>query len=126
MRAIVIPSTLILIFALLSIPFVLLGFAFGAGFLVVAGILLVIGAVLAIISQIRESDLSEVPDDLVSALNSATRPRMLQNRSAEDERTGNQEEQSSKKTDYAGEAACPDEQKTPEERDHYRRLYGLE
>ena len=125
-RAIVIPSTLMLIFALLSIPFVLLVFVFGAGILVFPGLLLFIGGVLAVISQIRESGLSEIPNDVVSGLNSGSRRRTVPNRSTDDARTGNQEEQSATKIGRAGEPSGPDEQKTPEEREVYRRLYGLD
>ena len=61
-RAIVIPSTIVLIAFLISVPF----FAFGiflseAALLFLAGIILVTGGVIAIMSQIMESALSDMP-----------------------------------------------------------------
>lgn len=64
-RAIVIPSTIVLITLLISIPifvFGLLGDDFSGAF-ILAALVLLAGGIYAIYSQIEESRLSEIPTD---------------------------------------------------------------
>ena len=61
-RAIVIPSTILLITVLIASPFVAFGWVLDAGGLYTfAGLILFIGAIIAIVNQIVESGASEMP-----------------------------------------------------------------
>lgn len=60
-RAIVLPSTILLVSVIVTIPFVLLSFIAGAAFVILAGLVLVGGSVLAIVAQLKETKASEIP-----------------------------------------------------------------
>ena len=61
-RAIVIPSTILLITVLIASPFLAFGWVLDAGGLYTfAGLILFIGAIIAIVNQIVESGASEMP-----------------------------------------------------------------
>ena len=61
-RAIVLPSTIILVTLLIVIPFSLLGVASGSPAVLIIGVVgLLAGAVVAIVAQIRETKSSEIP-----------------------------------------------------------------
>ena len=65
-RAIVIPSLIMLVAILLASPFLLIGFFvdYFEGVLFLAGIILLVGAIWAIVSQIKESVLSAIPSGI--------------------------------------------------------------
>jgi hypothetical protein len=63
-RAIVLPSTIMLIALLISLPLVLLSFVLGLVSVVFAGLVLGAGGVLAIIAQLKETKASEIPQPL--------------------------------------------------------------
>lgn len=61
-RAIVIPSTIVLIAFLIAVPFLVIGLiASTPAVLFLAGAILLIGGIMAIFSQINESKLSDMP-----------------------------------------------------------------
>jgi hypothetical protein len=60
-RAIVLPSTILLITGLVVIPLVLAGFFSDESLLILAGLALITGIVAAIIAEIRETKLSAIP-----------------------------------------------------------------
>lgn len=62
-RAIVLPSTILLVALLVALGFVLLSFAVGLIMLVISGAVIVGGAILAIIAQLRETSASEIPGE---------------------------------------------------------------
>ena len=68
-RAIVIPSTIVLVALLVSIPLFLIGLLSDelSGASVLAGLVLLAGGIFAIVSQISESRLSEIPADELRA-----------------------------------------------------------
>lgn len=60
-RAIVLPSTIILIAVIVAVPLLLLSLVVGAAAIVLAGIVLLVGSVAAIAAQLGETKLSEIP-----------------------------------------------------------------
>ena len=60
-RAIVLPSTILLVSVIVTIPLVLLSFIAGPAFIILAGLVLVGGSVLAIVAQLKETKASEIP-----------------------------------------------------------------
>ena len=71
-RAIVLPSTILLITVLVAIPLLLLSLMAGAVVIVLAGLVLLGGSVLAIVAQLKETKASEIPG--TEPLLSAPRP----------------------------------------------------
>ena len=71
-RAIVLPSTILLVSLLVVIPVLLLSFLAGAAFIGLAGLVLLGGGIIAIVAQIRETKASEIPGS--EALVAAPRP----------------------------------------------------
>lgn len=63
-RAIVLPSTIMLFALLVAVPFVLLSFAIDPIMLVLPGFVIVFGAIMAIIAQLKETAESEIPQPL--------------------------------------------------------------
>lgn len=62
-RAIVLPSTIMLFALVIALPFVLLSFAVSLIMLVIPVGFIVGGAILAIIAQLRETSASEIPGE---------------------------------------------------------------
>lgn len=60
-RAIVLPSTIMLWALVIAVPFVLLSFAVSLIMLVLPGFVIVFGAIMAIIAQLKETAASEIP-----------------------------------------------------------------
>jgi hypothetical protein len=68
-RAIVLPSTILLVAVIVSVPSYLLSLWVGAPLGVLAGLMLLAGAVLAVVAQLKETKASQIPgtEKLLSA-----------------------------------------------------------
>lgn len=62
-RAIVLPSTIMLFALVIAVPFVLLSFAVSLIMLVLPGSVIVFGAIMAIMTQLKETSASEIPGE---------------------------------------------------------------
>lgn len=73
-RAIVLPSTIMLVALLIAAALVLFSLAFGVIMLVFAGLAIVGGAIFAIIAQVDETKASEIPGEVKAVTSQFSTP----------------------------------------------------